>query len=241
MPQPFAVAFTGTMADGRAYPGMTGEDWTLPPGIDLSRDVSRWTCGIGYPEAGGSSWLNMGYSSCDLPQRLYCLATDNASRVTVSAPAGARVTFLSQPAFQPWSGPQQADRLCATEAAAACLSGSFKALLAIDWASALSRFNISGPPWVRPDGVLIAEKPSDLAGQLLAPIDVTADGRSLSNSGVWTGAADSASASQANCANWTSRGASGQGTDTVHSGGAWFFREPLRDCESAASVYCLQE
>jgi hypothetical protein len=45
--------------------------------------------------------------------------------------------------------------LCQSEANAAGFTGTFRALLATDGASAASRFDATRAPWVRPDGVPI--------------------------------------------------------------------------------------
>src|SRR5205823_13490528 len=76
----------------------------------------------------------------------------------------------------PDRGIQGFDDACAAQATAAKLPGTYKALVASDGASAVSRFDLTGPTWVRPAGVALLAQASDLAdGKLIAPIDVLAD------------------------------------------------------------------
>ena len=87
-------------------------------------------------------------------------------------------------------GIQGFDETCAAQAGAAGLPGAYKALVATDGASAISRFDLNGPPWVRPDGVAIVARAADLAdGKLIAPLDVHADSKGDADVfSFWTGA-----------------------------------------------------
>ena len=74
------------------------------------------------------------------------------------------------PYFLPPSGIAAADALCTSEATAAGLPGTYRAFLATKQASAMSRFDLGGAPWVRVDGVVLATTASDFgAGNFLAP------------------------------------------------------------------------
>ena len=87
------------------------------------------------------------------------------------------------------------------------MSGSFKALLAVEGASATSRFDLRAA-WVRLDGGPIVETAEDLAkGKLIAPIDVFASGEyDFHFNTVWAGGRGPADeGTPANtCASWTS-------------------------------------
>jgi hypothetical protein len=95
----------------------------------------------------------------------------------VAQPVAGRQAFVTVQTFAvDASGPAKADQLCATEAATAGLSGTFKALLAMTSQSAISRvpFSLTGPNWVRLDGVPLAALPLALAaGQIDAPLNVS--------------------------------------------------------------------
>jgi hypothetical protein len=64
------------------------------------------------------------------------------------------------------------DKACSDEAAAGSIAGSFKAFVATNGASAISRFDTDGDPWGRLDGVLLTDTAAELgsATELLAPI-----------------------------------------------------------------------
>ncbi len=84
--------------------------------------------------------------------------------------------------------------MCATEASAAGLVGTFRALLATVSASAVSRFDATGARWVRIDGIPIVGTAAELAtSRLSAPITVHANGSYVSarsNWNAWLGASD---------------------------------------------------
>jgi hypothetical protein len=159
--------------------------------------------------------------------------------------ATGRLAFVSSGTFATSAGLHAADSLCAAEARAAGLSGSFKALLAVDGASAASRFDLRGSPWVRLDGVAIADDASAFAnGKLNAPIDVTAFGAYAVNAGwAWTGAYTPQQVSATTCSSWTSASAD-----------IWGIVAMVRDLSSGGMdagtlpcnfgpypVFCLQE
>jgi hypothetical protein len=53
------------------------------------------------------------------------------------------------------------------------------------------------------DDVFVTQQPNDLGGgTLLAPIDVTADGKGYTSARVWTGASNPATSGSATCGDW---------------------------------------
>jgi hypothetical protein len=124
------------------------------------------------------------------------------------------------------------------------LQGSFKAFLSGSTFSAISRFNTSGPPWVRPDGVAIVESATELAGgPLLAPINVTRDGREIGNYAVFTGASLPTQIATNNCGDYLLTT-----PDPVVAGTAYsttqFFNYLPGDCSTLSNLgrlYCLEE
>jgi hypothetical protein len=151
----------------------------------------------------------------------------------------------------PGGGLADADALCATEAAEAGLSGSFKALLAADGYSAEDRFDTDGDVWVRPDGVAITATAADLfeISLFLTAINVTADASSyLGARRAWGGAGSMISEGSlaTTCNNWLST----SGTDSGMSGFV-YTTEPLRTfnlspavsaCDDTSDrIRCLEE
>jgi hypothetical protein len=149
----------------------------------------------------------------------------------------------------PGDGLSGADARCQATADLAGHVGTFRALLATEEASAASRFDSAGPPWVRPDGVPLVAPGVDLfTAQLLdAPLGVSPDGATYyGNFGVWTGAESPTSPSNGtSCANWTDGTAATSGS-AGRSGMTpqylWFANSGDAPCNSDHMlIYCLQE
>jgi hypothetical protein len=181
----------------------------------------------------------MGSTSCSVSSRLYCFGTDQTNALAPLTNTG-RMAFVSF-SFVPGGGVAAADTLCQNEASG-LYPGTYKALLATEGASAASRFSTDGPIWVRPDGVAIVNKPSDLANDfLLAPIDEYPGGMYQGNLGVWVGASSlSEIASGTTCSSWTSN-SSAQKAGSTRSGYSSVDGESAACNATWMSVWCLQE
>jgi hypothetical protein len=94
------------------------------------------------------------------------------------APVAGRLAFVTAGRWGGGRGLAAFDAMCAAEAAAAGIAGTFEAAVATTHASAVSRFDLDGPAWVRPDGVAIVASARDVGVRkpLLAPIALHADG-----------------------------------------------------------------
>ncbi|HEY8073556.1 MAG TPA: hypothetical protein VIF62_05595, partial [Labilithrix sp.] len=168
-----AGAWTGTQSDGTVGDvNLTCADWT-----DDGTDAGGPGIGhVGRASAGGGEWTGSSNASCSGSARLYCFQTDFSKALAPLPPPAGRVAFVTAGKFDTSTGLTGADTLCQGEAVLASLAGTFKAFLATSAASAVSRFDTSGTPWSRPDGVRVVAVAADLAaGQLTAPIDVGAD------------------------------------------------------------------
>src|SRR6185503_6460035 len=98
--------------------------------------------------------------------------------VAAVPPPVRRLAFVTLTTHHSAGGLAAADAHCASDAATAALPGTYKALLAVAGASALSRFNDGAAPWYRPDHVRVANSTADFAaGKLWASIGATADGQ----------------------------------------------------------------
>jgi hypothetical protein len=244
----FPFAWTGTTT-GSLFEGGSCDDWTSGDNadlVDLGLDLPR----LGYPEGMASMFTTFGSSrSCGQEYPLYCFGVDKAIPVEI-APEPGRAVFLSETGWTPGDGIASADQLCMDEAQQAGLTGSFKALLADDGASAQSRFDTSGLPWVRVDGVAVAPTAEALFSSeyIESAMSLSADGQSdYGNFGVWTGAADPATAGTAEttCNGWTdatdpSPSIGGRSGSTKQS---TFFSFDRNNACSATwlRLYCLQE
>ena len=169
-PEGFDVVLTGTSTNGTST-GDTCADWTS--------DSSPTGAATGQLSGGPTVWTDFEAAPCGEPEPLYCFDTSHVSPLTVT-PVSGRIAFVSKGTFvfSP-SGLSGADALCMNEASAAGLKNAskFLALLSTSTASAASRFDLSATsaPYVRPDGIKIADATTIAAGGAL-------------NSGIWQNA-----------------------------------------------------
>lgn len=233
------TAWTGALMTGAATAN-TCSNWT---------SIATGTSGTaGEPHTGGTMWSSFSTSGCTGLKSLYCLGVDRVAPIAAPAPAAGRIAFVSSASFNASTGVAGADALCTSQATAAGLTGTFKALLATTTATAASRFTTTAANFVRPDGVVIGPVSAVLGGNVVlsAPINVTADAASyLGNNGSWTGATAPTSVGTAasTCANWSSNLATATGvygrvgeTD----GKYWFNTTTTTTCNASFRVYCLQ-
>lgn len=202
------LAFTGTLASGLRAPSNC-LDWTSSAPAESGLTGAPYNGSVAWTEGGGDAPCNVG-------RRLYCLRSErNVATAPKAPPATHRVAFVSDGTFTPSAaGLDDADALCASEATAATLTGTFKALLATSTAAAQTRVrtavNVGG--WYRPDDTPLFPDPRVLGAANatpLAAITQKADGTYLANAAdVWTGidrgTHESASAASATCTDWTS-------------------------------------
>lgn len=143
-------------------------------------------------------------------------------------------------------GIEEADEICASDASAQGLAGSFKALLATSEASAISRFSLDGENWVRMDGLPIWEKASDAASEPpLAPFLLRADGTRPSTPYVWVGATNLHEVGLETCADWTSTSDTlrGNAGHSNYANEGWIPAPAFSlDCANwVAHLICLEE
>jgi hypothetical protein len=227
----------------------TGKGGAMVNGSDTCGDYHVGTDGtfVAAGEASGTGWLyTAGYgSTCADATALYCFGIDRSDTLPTPTAAGRRA-FATSGTWAPGTGLASADALCQQEAQAAGVPGAFKALLATVGASALSRFDLTGAPWVRVDGVALAPTAAALgsAAYLDASPGVTPDGvQGFGNDGVWTGGALTApGTTSATCNGWTSTTATGTMGQLGNSNlGALTGLFPNTTCDSAAHLICLAQ
>jgi hypothetical protein len=234
------AVFTGTAGSGALYPGFTCSDWTT--------SSSAGNVIIGDHTGGAHTWTNAGGTLCNVEGRLYCFGDDLVQPVAVSPVAG-RLAFVTAAPWGGGGGLGALDAMCAAEAAAAGLAGTFKAAVATTHASAVSRFDLTGPTWVRSDGVAIVASAHDLGvgRPLLAPIALHADGTvvPVSTAWAWGGAPLQTSVGTAGstCSDWTDSTPSSQGSvGEIGSGEQWYAAGTAPfTCDRPLPVYCLQQ
>lgn len=168
----------------------------------------------GFADAQGNLMYQASGGQCTVPARLFCVGVDKVGAVSAPTPPPShRKAFTTSAAWvaNGGGGLAGADAVCQSEAASASLPGTYKALLATTTATAASRFNTSGDPWVRVDGVVLAPTAAGLFTATLwgASPGLTADGSQfLGNIGIWSGSADPlvTGTSNTTCQDWAGLG-----------------------------------
>lgn len=236
---------TGTGANGAHSPGYDCAGWSASSGATLS---------IGGADSTTGDWSGGGAVSCTLPARLYCLEPGSGNAAAaVPREFGKREAFVTDgggpgnfawPEAQGLTGIAAADRICRTRAAAAGLHrpDSFKALLADGATPAFARFSQTDLPWVRRDGVRIADSLAALqAGATYTPINVSETGAYMASIGVWTGIAADGNAALEQCTGWTDATAQGRATTANIAGPLWLRAAGTYACTTRYALYCLSD
>lgn len=222
------------------------------------------TCGLTFPQCGGSCGEGskcLPFAECGSGQGTQC-DSDAECSPFACLPAGCEcqpakrvfLTFLQYQGFG-LGGVAGADAICQDMAIDAGLSGTYRAWISGDLlaSSPSARFTRSDTPYVRTDGVTVADDWADLTdGTLKVPIVTTADGMGLDICGphVWT--------------NTRADGTPGGGSDgTSDSCGEWSVSDPgifghqgyafradswwtqasgsARECSDRKHLYCFEQ
>jgi hypothetical protein len=233
----------GTVAGGPSpKPILTCGNWTFSDSMDTGAFGLIGGSGV-WSE---NSAIGEG-DPCNMDFHLYCFDTSHISPLTVTAAPG-RHAFVSKGSLDTTSGLTGADALCQNEASAADLANAthFLALLSTSTASAASRFNLSGPQWVRPDGIKIADTATLAAGSALdSGIWQNADGTYLTTQTlVWTGSStpSTTGTTSETCTDWGTNSSSVNGAVGLSNlaNTAWWNLGEAGPCNLANSVYCLE-
>ncbi len=235
--------WTGTTDAGTVNNSASCADWTIGTGISFGEQ--------GVSTGGASAWSDDAVETgCNSPAHIYCFDTSHVSTLSVT-PASGRIAFVSEGSFATSQGMPSADALCQSEAAAAGLANStqFLALLATSTASAASRFDMSAmsPPYVRPDGIEIADAPTLAAGITLnSGIWQHADGGYVTEfaASVWTGSTSPnvVGTPATTCQNWSTTFGADTGSEGVSNvTDTWWNSGASASCAASLPVYCLEQ
>lgn len=166
-------------------------------------------------------------------------------------PATGRIAFVTEAAFDTSAGLSGADAQCQNEAAAQSLpnASTFLALLATSTQAPASRFTLtsSSMPYVRPDGIKIANALAIASGSALqSGIWQHADGSYVTALGgtVWTGSTlpSSAGTLATTCQDWSTLNGANVGSlgesSLVDPG--WWATGGSSSCGDPWSIYCLE-
>jgi hypothetical protein len=231
---------TNTTLGGVVHPNSGGDCL----GFTSSAAATPGTGG-GWTNASSYMFQNNVYPSCSTGGRIYCFGVDRTA--TVSAPPVANSRKAFQRLWTPGGGIASADAACQSDATAAGLSGTYRALLATTGASALSRFNLSGAPWVRVDNAVVL--PTAQAWSTATTFDtgpnLTANGQTnWGNYMHWGGAADmnTAGTAASTCNNWTDTAMTAMKGGTGTTNVAQLFTTYTYQCNfTSATITCLEQ
>jgi hypothetical protein len=199
---------TGPVATATNQDGTPAMTHTCANSGDPDFSDATGTIEIGFADQALQGALDTFESqSCATAAPIYCFGVGKTAPLVIAPPANARKAFVTAEGFVvDATGLTKADALCASEAQAAGLSGTFTALLPTISATAISRFSDTERPWVRLDGVqLAASSLAFIAGELDAPLDETSLDMYVSENVLTGGIPPGQAASQAgnDCMDWT--------------------------------------
>jgi hypothetical protein len=137
------------------------------------------------------------------------------------------------------------DAICAARAQAAGLPGTYKAWLSVSGTTPVTTFVNSSIPWVRLDGVKVADDFADLTDTTIdAPIVVTELGANLGSGylPVWTGTNSLGNQQGVNCSAWTTSSAQFGGWygNASVSSFEWTSMNYL-NCGTPIRLYCFEQ
>jgi hypothetical protein len=233
-PAPF---FSGTTGSGTLGP-------YPPPCSNWTSDSADWV-NSGTTEGTTNSWTDSGSVHCYGNYALLCMQTGSGPELPSHTSAGKKV-FPTSLANGNLGGLAGADTLCQNRASTAGLANAsnFKAWLSDDTTNAKDRIATNGP-WVRLDGVKVADNRNDLVhSALFTAINVTDTGGYLGGYLVWTGTAADGLKGANNCNNWTSGTSSfkGDGGNASMANGGWTFYWSANDCNfDSGYLYCFED
>jgi hypothetical protein len=220
---------------------------TNPDGTRSGAQASNWTS-TSVPYDGGNAnattdnWTLEGTSNGAIPAHLYCFGVDMKTPLSIVKAPG-RLAFVSHTPFTP-SDLAFADQVCQSDAGGLPAGLNFRALLATSQASAASRFNLTGPTWVRLDGIPWLNVASDLeSGRVLTALNLDPFGNyhGVADAPTWTGAMDASMRAAVNCTDWTNT-AGNSITGLSNRVSTLYFGGPSIAClQPLVYLYCLQE
>ena len=235
--------WTGTNDSGTAHVPNTCGDWTIGSGASFGE--------LGSTTGGAGAWSDDATeTACLASARIYCFDTSHVTALTVTHATG-RTAFVSKGKFATSLGVSEADALCQSEAAAASLKNStqFLALLSTSTVPAASRFDMSAmsSPYVRPDGIKIADAPTLASGATLdSGIWQHADGSYVTEfaGAVWTGSTtpNVTGPLTSTCQDWVTTNGADTGSEGVSVvTDLWWNPEMTTSCGTQLPIFCLEQ
>lgn len=215
-------------------------------GARTGNECANWTSTAGSVDGGRSDWswfyaLGNSGAACSTSSPVYCFGTSQTQPVSLApapAPMG-RYVFVTPDSYPVGGGIAAADARCASDASAASLPGSYRAVLATTTQSAGDHIGGTAGLWRRPDGVVVSFAGLD-APSLDAVIMVDAAGAVSQGNDTLFGATSLTALGTATCDDWTSSTAPLR-IDVLTISSAPFLRGGTPpSCASGARLMCAQ-
>lgn len=208
-------------------------------------NCSNWGSSLEVHRAGrtgtlADAWTNNRELSCADPSHVYCFGVDRSFPIDVE-PQPGRVAFTTAAEVSSGEGIESLDAQCQTEATSAGLRGTFRALVALAGATAVSRFDLEGEPWVNTLGLPLTSSAALVgAAAIDVPPSFDAEGGAIAGD-VWVGAPSFSQPSSQNCTDWTTNAFISFGRVALaEDADRWGDAEP-RACSGSRHVVCLQQ
>jgi hypothetical protein len=238
--------FTATFIDGTFDIATTCSNWTSN-GTELAI----------YGDLNGTTgtWTSAGDDQCQSNFHLLCFQTDAGGSLPSFASSGKKVFVTSLTGngnLGSWpdsggnTGLAAGDAICQARASAAGLANTanFKAWLSGSATDAIDRLTSDGP-WVRPDGVKVADNKADLTdGSLFTAISQDETGIYWDNRAVWTGTFDTGIKTSDTCNDWTdgTNAFNGIFGTSTFAGNDWSGFTSSLSCDSTfVKLYCFED
>jgi hypothetical protein len=238
------IVMTGTNMNGTLN---VDPEATTCSSFTSAASVAGMYLGGGYASANSSMFTEGTWFDCGQLARLYCFGIDRQAQVAVTSAMG-RHAFLTKGTWLPNSqGIMSADELCTAEAANAGMTGWYKALLAPSGSTMALQFDLTGAPWTRSDGLMLAPSAglflSGTATTFGVPPNMSADGSvyyGLQN--MWIGAVSPTTlgTDATTCSNWTSTSGAGLAGLVGDTSTSMFFEGYANSCSYPLPLVCLQ-
>jgi len=242
--------FTNTLSDGTNDDSKSAcEGWT-----DGSTALANELSGLSYFAI--AMWTS-GYSlNCTDTANIYCMQT-GAGQPLANFPATGKIAFVTSVTgsanLGSWpdavsagsvTGIAAGDAICKARASAAGLLNPthFKVWLSDSSTDAITRLTSNGP-WIRKDGVKIADSKADLVNDhILAQLHVTETGL-YAQAVAWTGTYDDGTKDTANvCLDWTDNTTANFGAGGGSWAGNWAWTHySLAQCSYPQRLYCFED
>jgi hypothetical protein len=208
----------------------------------------RSTVGVGSGAVTGAGWTRPGGGEpeCATPQSLACLETEPGPPLSFPGVSG-KVVFVTTGVgtgnIASWAesggvaGIAGADAVCRAQALATARPNApaYKAWLSAGASKAIDRI-LSNGPWVRADGMKLADTKAELeSGLLQTALNVTGSGAYLSSGGAWVGKTG------ANCQDWQSAAIETKGQSGSIQGVSTLQGQASSACILSMRLICVED